>query len=155
MMGFRGEMLRLSIRLAIFDGYAVRSAREQAPRTEPEAEARKLSAQCEARVREVLSALPKVITSAVALAPVLPVRCNAMYVESDEYEGSVYYDLSARGANPPAAFCNLRGAAARVFVELLLGGFAPTLQHEWTFGVEEAYSPPRFLKQLCICISVQ
>ncbi len=149
------EKLRLACRLAIADGHEVRRCSDQPQRAETTAEAQMLSAQREARVRDVLSALPQRITRAVALAAELPVQCLVMYVQPGEYEGSVYHDPYARAAKPQADPGNLRGAAAWVFAELLLAGLAPSLQHEYTYVAEDAYTQPTELDQLCICISVQ
>lgn len=155
MTEFGFEELRLACRLAIADGYAVRSCSDQPRRVETEADAQKLSAQREARVRDVLSAVPRRLTRAVALAAELPVRCLVMYVQPGEYEGAVYHDPYARADKPQGDPSNLRGAAAWVFAELLLAGLAPSLQHECTYVAEDAYTQPSQLDQLCICISVQ
>ena len=149
------EKLRLACRLAIAAGHELRRSIDQPRRTETEAEAQMLSAQREARVRDVLSALPKRITREVAQAAELPVRCLVMYVQPGEYEGAVYHDPYARAAKPQTDPGNLRGAAAWVFAELLLAGLAPSLQHEYTYVAEDAYTQPTELDQLCICISVQ
>lgn len=154
-LGDRYDKLHLSIGQAIAAGHAVRSAKEQARLAEEELEAQKLSAQRQARVRNVLSALPSRITRAVALAAELPVLCLVMYVQPGEYEGAVYHDPYARAVKPQADPGNLRGAAAWVFAELVLAGLAPSLQHEYTFVAEDAYTQPSQLDQLCICISVQ
>jgi hypothetical protein len=155
MNAFRFDGLRRTVDQAIADGHAARRSIEQPRRAETKAEAQMLSAQREARVRDVLSALPQRITSAVALAAELPVRCLVMYVQPGEYEGAVYHDPYARAAKPEADPGNLRGAAAWVFAELLLAGLAPSLQHEYTYVAEDAYTQPTELDQLCICISVQ
>lgn len=155
MQGPRIEALRSSIRAAIVAGHSAFDAREKAKLAVEGEEERSISAHGAARFSEVLSALPQRITREVALAAELPVRCLVMYVQPSEYEGAVYHDPYARTAKPQGDPDNLRGAAAWVFAELLLAGLAPSLQHEYTFVAEDAYTQPTELDQLCICISVQ
>lgn len=155
MIGFRGEKLRLSISQAVADGHAVRRAREQARHAAEQAAARALSEQREARVREVLSALPQSITQTVARATALPAQCIVMFVRPSEYEGVIHHDFYTQTPKPPVYPDRLRCAAAWVFEELQVAGCAPTLQYEYQFGADLTDSQPSTLDQLCICISVQ
>ena len=153
----RFDGLGLAIRQAIAKGNVFRREREQKRCEEEGREARELAAQRELLVNEVLSALPEVITTAVANATKMPVTCTVMFVAPREYMFNVYYDHRYCSTRPEAEPVNLRGDAARVFAELLRAGFSPTLEYGFFVDTDKDYfdSESGFGRQLCICISLQ
>ncbi|CAN5221002.1 hypothetical protein BH11CYA1_BH11CYA1_35030 [soil metagenome] len=155
MFSFRGEKLHYFIRKAIADGRTVRHAVEQSRRAAEETAARALAEEREARVRAVLSALPRNVTKAITLAAVLPANCSVMFVRPSEYDGVIHHDFSAQTTQPQVSPDSLRGAAAWVFEELQMAGASPTLRYEYPLGADLDDWYPSMLDHLCICISVQ
>ncbi len=161
MSAFRFDDLRRTVEQAIADGHAARRASEQHAN--------------EGRIEEVMSALPQRVTKAVTGAQTWPVHCVVMIVQPSEYQGPTRYYPCDAPLKPPVYARNLRGAAKRIFEELLKAGYEPILFYvhpldfdNWT-GTSKDYRDPyehlfdsdkltgrrNHYHDLCLCISLR
>lgn len=125
----QASSLRVLIETAVSAGYELRAAREREMAAQLIEQARLLEPHIDARVAEVMAALPGRITEAVAGAPNLPTACMVMKLADDEFGGVRFYD-SCYGDRKLRPYPGIvRRAAAVVFDQLVLAGYVPTLHY--------------------------
>lgn len=126
----QASSLRTLIENAVSAGYELRAAREREMAAQLIEQARLLEPHIDARVAEVMAALPGHITEAVAGARNLPTDCMVMRLADDEFGGVSYYD-SCYGDRKLRPYPGIvRRAAAVVFDRLVLAGYAPSLYYK-------------------------